>query len=276
MEIVALTIESNLDGYVELNISFGKLCREYHIPDFIIHHYTTYKAFFNHWKYILVGQKSCQRNTYFKDFQVSMNNSNFSRTLTLKAVWIPNVFYEFKSYLRQNTENCNLNKTTMPHQLACNNLSQYNLKGQRYFLSFKVIPSLMKTRLQIKQIDTQSHWNTYLEYQCMPESKSLLFSWENVSHICHEMGGSLPSFISRSQFEAFLALVSLYDQLTPVEAVFIGLRIQHSPQVGFFFSFINKHKILERFPPEKGCAVQVYFFSKSVIISTLLVTSTFV
>ncbi len=233
VEIVALTIESNLDGYVELNISFGKLCREYYLPDFMIHHYATHKAFFNHWKYILVGQKSCQRDTYLKDFQMSMNTSNFSRALTLKAVWIPNVFHKFKLYLRQNTENCNLNTTYMPLQLACSNLSQYNLKGPRYFLSLKVIPSPIKTKLQIKDIDNESHWYINLKYQCLPESKSSLISWEKGSFICNNIGGSLPFFTSRSEFMAFLALLSLYDQLTPVEAVFIGLRIQSSPQVGF-------------------------------------------
>ncbi len=238
VEIAALAIESNVDGSANLLVSFSKLCRiQAHVPRFFIYHHAEYKVFLNRWKYISVVQKYCMRDTFINKFQVSVNTSFLAKiTLSVKAVWIPNIYQKYKSYTRHITKECN--KIIIPFNLACYNLSGYNFEQQRYFLYLKVIPSLNTTKLLILQTDTLSSSYTLLKYLCVAHSKTLLLSWQNVSHICEKVSASLPYFTSRSDFEAFLALLSLNDQLTPVEAVFLGLRIELSPQVGFPF-FVN-------------------------------------
>ncbi len=205
VEIVALAIESNVDGSANILVSFDKLCKiSAHYPRCIIYHHAEYKVFFNHWKYILVGKKYCMRDTFVNKFQVSVDTSFLaSKTLSVKAAWIPNIYQKYKSHAKHNAKECN--KIIKPFNLACYNLSQYNFEQQRYFLYVKVIPSLNTTRLLILQTDSQHPLYTFLKYLCLAHSKSLLLSWQNVSHICENVSGSLPYFTSKSDLEAFFS-----------------------------------------------------------------------
>ncbi len=59
----------------------------------------------------------------------------------------------------------------------------------------------------------------------LTENKNVqLFNWKEVSHACHKIGEYLPYFPSQADVDQLLAFLKLRTDISPLEALFIGLR----------------------------------------------------
>ena len=150
------------------------------------------------------------------------NNLNHAENIPVKLVWIHDNYKKFSYH--------------------------FNGKGRKYTTAndtsvyYSDCMSFLSTYGRHSRLNTRNYilFNMYLVqgkfWHCFgPQSP--VYSWQETSQLCREIGGFLPFFRSRDDLQEMLTLLKLSEDIPPLEAIFIGLKESFGNQVEFFFYY---------------------------------------
>ena len=145
-----------------------------------------------------------------------ISDLDLPRIITIKVVWLSNNYRKISKHSNM----CRHLPYGTTTSLKCFNFSQSGLK-RKYLYFQESYPEKSKDISKINNF------------------KDLL-SWTEASDLCMEAGGYLPHFSSRNELDELISLMKLSKDITPQEAIYVGLNFKNIEKVDWLFVNLRK------------------------------------
>ncbi len=151
-------------------------------------------------------------------FKVSDRNDR--NNVSILASWIHNNYKTFAPYLNKEPTTTISGSIFRPNSKTKSNFSSFVLPEDVKYYVFH------KTEFYYLDKPTRSRRfrPSYPESKFMMGHQRRLMTWDRSSQLCTKYGGHLPWFISRDESQGLVALLKLSEEISPLEALYIGLK----------------------------------------------------